>query len=115
MTVTRRCPPVVVEYAQSFVPDFECVPETWQAYQAWRLNPEGEQPAEFGVVKHGSRLEYERGHMVLCRTNAPLISVAYGLIAQNIPVKVQGREFGQDLAKLIKKLAAPQNTVADLG
>jgi len=114
LTVTRRCPPVVVEYAQSIVPDFECVPETWQAYQAWRLNPEGEQPAEFGVLKHGSQLEYQRGHMALCRTNAPLISVAYGLIAQNIPVKVQGREFGQDLAKLIKKLAAPQDTVVRL-
>ena len=115
LTVTRRCPPVVVEYAQSIVPDFECVPETWQAYQAWRLNPTGpDAPVEFGVLKHSSRLEYQRGHMVLCRTNAPLISVAYGLIAQNIPVKVQGREFGQDLAKLIKKLASPQNTVAEL-
>jgi superfamily I DNA/RNA helicase len=71
-------------------------------------------PIEFGMVVHGSRQEYRRSHMVLCRTNAPLISVAYGLIAQNIPVKVQGREFGQDLAKLIKRLAAPSDTVVEL-
>lgn len=124
LTVTRRCPPVVVEYAQSIVPEFECAPEKWQQYLAWKVeHPDFWQeqidnllsmPAEFGVLNMASRLEYERGHMVLCRTNAPLVSVAYGLIAQNIPVKVQGREFGQDLAKLIKKLASPYDTVVDL-
>jgi superfamily I DNA/RNA helicase len=126
LTVTRRCPPAVVELAQSIVPEFECVPELWQlwaAYKAEAVNlAEVERfaymdsaPLELGFVNHSSRLEFYRGHMVLCRTNAPLVSAAYGLIAQNIPVKVQGREFGQDLAKLIKRLAAPHDTVIDLG
>lgn len=116
LTVTRRCPPAVVELAQSIVPDFECVPETWGPYQAWKANGrEGEIPMEFGEVVHASKLDFLRSHMVLCRTNAPLVSAAYGLIANNVPVKIQGREFGQDLAKLIKRLAAPQDTVADLG
>jgi DNA helicase-2/ATP-dependent DNA helicase PcrA len=117
LTVTRRCPPVVVEAAQALVPEFECAPEPWAAYQAWRgPSTNGEvPPAEFGMVVHHSRKEYERGQLVLCRTNAPLITEAYTLIKNNIPVKVQGRSIGQDLARLIKKLAAPQDTVIELG
>jgi len=125
LTVTRRCPPAVVELAQSIVPEFECVPDLWQHWLAFkadnaklaeeeRLAHMDSAPMEFGLVVRASRLEFARGHMVLCRTNAPLVSEAYGLIANNIPVKVQGREFGQDLAKLIKRLAAPQDTVIDL-
>jgi DNA helicase II / ATP-dependent DNA helicase PcrA len=116
LTVTRRCPPTVVELAQSIVPEFECLPEAWAAYRGWKeTNTNGEvPPAEYGTIVHASRREYERGQLVLCRTNAPLITEAYSLIKQNIPVKVQGRSIGQDLAKLIKKLAAPQDTVVDL-
>lgn len=117
LTVTRRCPPAIVELAQSIVPEFECVPELWAAYQAYKQEHtmDDQAPIEFGLLLMASRLEFVRGHMVLCRTNAPLVSAAYGLIANNIPVKVQGREFGQDLAKLIKRLAAPHDTVIDLG
>lgn len=115
LTVTRRCPPAVVDLAQSIVPTFECVPETWGPYQAWKANGnEGEMPMEFGSVVHNSRLDFMRSHMVLCRTNAPLVSAAYGLIANNTPVKIQGRELGQDLAKLIKRMASPSDTVVDL-
>ncbi len=116
LTVTRRCPPTVVELAQSIVPEFECVPDLWAQYQGWKASgAEGEPPLEYGMVVQNSSMEFMRSHMVLCRTNAPLISAAYGLIANNIPVKVQGREFGQDLAKLIKRMAAPQDTVVELG
>jgi DNA helicase-2/ATP-dependent DNA helicase PcrA len=119
LTVTRRCPPTVVDLAQSIVPNFECVPELWQPYLAWKQEhakdeTPAEPPMEFGEVVHMSRLEFRRSHMVLCRTNAPLVSAAYGLIADNVPVKIQGREVGADLAKLIKRLAAPHDTVVEL-
>jgi superfamily I DNA/RNA helicase len=119
LTVTRRCPPAVVDLAQSIVPDFECVPETWQPYLAWKQEhakdeTPAEPPIEFGEVVHMSRLEFRRSHMVLCRTNAPLVSAAYSLIADNVPVKIQGREIGADLAKLIKRLASPHDTVVEL-
>ena len=125
LTVTRRCPPAVVDLAQSIVPDFECPPELWQAWVLWQTQLaqnaangilfEGEVPMELGEVVYNSKLDFARSHMVLCRTNAPLVSAAYGLIANNVPVKIQGREFGQDLAKLIKRHAAPHDTVIDLG
>lgn len=119
LTVTRRCPPAVVDLAQSIVPTFECVPEKWQPYLAWKQEhakdeTPAEPPMEFGEVVHMSRLEFRRSHMVLCRTNAPLVSAAYGLIADNVPVKIQGREIGADLAKLIKRLASPHDTVVEL-
>jgi len=125
LTVTRRCPPSVVELAQSIVPAFECTPELWQLWLATKAEAakleEAERwqymenaPIEMGMVVHQSKMEFKRSHMVLCRTNAPLVSAAYGLIAQDIPVKVQGREFGQDLAKLIKRLASPHDTVVEL-
>jgi DNA helicase II / ATP-dependent DNA helicase PcrA len=132
LTVTRRCPPAVVSLAQSIVPEFECTPELWQSWLVWQQrieaarNAEENQehalyellanvPMELGEVVHGSSLEFMRSHMVLCRTNAPLVSAAYGLIANNVPVKIQGREFGADLAKLIKRLASPHDTVIELG
>ena len=115
LTVTRRCPPAVVELAQEIVPTFECVPELWEPYLVWKTSGSTEEPPmEYGIVKHNSTLEFRRSHMVLCRTNAPLVSAAYGLIAGNVPVKIQGREVGADLAKLIKRLAAPHDTVVEL-
>ena len=132
LTVTRRCPPAVVELAQSIVPEFECVPELWQSWLVWQQRLEvarnaeenreqalvdllANQPIEFGIVEHASRVEFKRSHMVLCRTNAPLVQEAYALIAANVPVKIQGREIGADLAKLIKRLAAPSDSVVELG
>jgi superfamily I DNA/RNA helicase len=42
--------------------------------------------------------------MVLCRANAPLVPVAYSLLRQGIPAKIQGRFIGQGLLTVIKKL-----------
>jgi superfamily I DNA/RNA helicase len=115
LTVTRRCPPAVVDAAKEIVPDFECVPELWEPYMVWKTSGSTEEPPmEYGLVKHQSTLDFMRSHMVLCRTNAPLVSAAYALIANNVPVKIQGREIGADLAKLIKRMAAPHDSVADL-
>ena len=43
------------------------------------------------------------GDMALCRVNAPLVQVAYGLIRRNIPAAIQGRDFGQGIQALIRK------------
>jgi superfamily I DNA/RNA helicase len=81
----------------------------------WKTSGSTEEPPmEYGLVKRQSTLDFMRSHMVLCRTNAPLVSAAYALIANNVPVKIQGREIGADLAKLIKRMAAPHDSVADL-
>src|SRR5215831_15465090 len=87
LTITRRCPQEVTQLAATIVPEFECAPEV-----------------KTGSVVLDSMAPFEKGHMVLSRTNAPLIQSAYALIQQNVPVKIQGRDIGKNLAALIKKL-----------
>jgi superfamily I DNA/RNA helicase len=42
--------------------------------------------------------------MVICRTNAPLLKLAYALVRARKPVLVMGREIGAGLVSLINKL-----------
>lgn len=42
--------------------------------------------------------------MVICRTNAPAIAFAMSLIAARIPAYVKGRDFGDQLVKIISKI-----------
>lgn len=91
LTVTRRCPKLVVAEAQKFVPDFT----------AW----EG---AEEGVVRTA---EYDKlaeenlgkDDVILCRNTAPLIRTAYMIISKGIACHVEGREIGKGLIKLARR------------
>jgi superfamily I DNA/RNA helicase len=40
---------------------------------------------------------------ILCRKNAPLISLAFQLLERQIPCRIEGRDIGQELIKLCKK------------
>ncbi len=48
-------------------------------------------------------------HTVISRTNAPLISLAFKLIALGKKATIKGKEFGQNLIKFIDDLAASSN------
>lgn len=52
------------------------------------------------------------GDMVICRTNAPLVSLAYGLIAAGRPAIVKGRSIGDGLINMIKRMRP--KTLAEL-
>ncbi|MDD5510717.1 MAG: ATP-dependent helicase [Dehalococcoidales bacterium] len=86
---TYRCPKKIVALAKRIVPDFEALPQA----------PEG-------LVKEISGRDFKAspGDMVLCRTNAPLVSIAYVFIRAGTPVKIQGRDIGSGLIALINKL-----------
>jgi hypothetical protein len=49
---------------------------------------------------------------VLCRNTAPLVAVAFALILKHKPCQILGREIGQGLATLVKKLKP--DTIPDL-
>jgi len=93
LTITYRCAASVVNYAQQWVPEIEA-----------RTN------APAGVVKHlGAKwtpADMEAGDLVVCRTTAPLLTTAFKFIRANKPVQVLGREIGQGLKTLIKKMNA---------
>ena len=91
LTVTRRCPKSHVELAQSIVSDIKPM--------------EGAKEGTIKTIKTPELFETaEVGDMILCRTNAPLMSAAYGFITREIPCMIQGRDIGAGLNSLIKKL-----------
>lgn len=91
LTVTYRCPKAVVKYAQQWV----------KHIQAAETAPEGavqaltdDKPIEKVVAI---------GDAILCRLSAPLIEIAYGLIADGVPAKIEGREIGNGLKELARR------------
>lgn len=97
LTMTRRCCRKVVELAQEIVPGLEALPDA----------PEG--VVEFSEEDAtGDLLRSKVGpeDMVLCRTNAPLVSHAMGLIRTNRKANIQGRNIGDSLIDTIDELRA---------
>lgn len=93
LTYTRRCPKTHVALAQKIVPELESMPEAIEG--------------EVIVNKlENAMLSMQHGDMVICRRNAPLISIAYQLIKQNKSVIVRGRNIGEGMQILISKLKA---------
>lgn len=92
LSVSYRCPQGVVRDAQRFVSHIEASPT-----------------ASEGSVTHVATFplaQVDRQGVVICRNTAPLISAAFGLIAEGIGAKVLGREIGAGLIKLIDKQKA---------
>lgn len=112
LTTTFRCPKIIVERNKHHAPGFnalENAPEgralTFKAEWNWRM------------VQELCIIDFEfapkkavRSLAVLCRNNAPLITLALKLLAQRIPAKVLGRDIAQGLIKLSRKLAPEDDT-----
>ena len=96
LSITYRCPAKVVEYVQQWVPHIEARPDA----------PEG-------VVKdlgaEWNPLDFMAGDLIVCRKSAPLIQAAFRFIRAGVPVQVLGRDIGQGLKALIKKMNAGDN------
>lgn len=92
LSISYRCPQAVVREAQSVVSHIE----------ASETAPEG-RVAHLGLLKPDM---FKVNDMVVCRNSAPLIQLAYLLIGNKIPAKVMGRDIGEGLITLIKKLKA---------
>lgn len=93
LTVTRRCPKSHVHLAQAICGDgvIEAMPD-----------------ASEGVIRVVSESqaisEMRAGDLVLCRVNRFLVPVAYDLIRRGVKAIVRGRDIGQGLESLIKRL-----------
>jgi len=101
LSVCYRCPTSVLDLAREIVPQIEARPGA----------PEG-------VVRSSTTDafldEARRGDMVLCRLNAPLLSLAFKLIGNGVSAAVRGRDLGKGLAKVIT-VAAKGRSFADFG
>jgi DNA helicase II / ATP-dependent DNA helicase PcrA len=112
LTVTRRCPKAVVRLAQQLVPDFEALPDAPEGLVMVNGDACPDHRDDSGHVRVATCPKCAalpsttpvKGDMVLCRTNAPLVEMAYSLIRADMPCRIQGRDIGQGLKALIGKL-----------
>lgn len=93
LTVTRRCPKLVVDLVKSIVPDFTAAPD-----------------APVGLLEEatcGGLLSLTKvGDAVLSRLNAPLMPLCLKLLKAGVAARIEGRDIGATLAGLVKKLNA---------
>lgn len=91
LTTTYRCPQAVVKEAQSVVPQFTA-----------------HESAPKGRVAHASDgflySDAIAGDFILGRTNAALMTTCLTFIREGKRARIEGREIGAGLAKLVKKL-----------
>lgn len=98
LTTTFRCPKVIVARQQEHAPGFN----------AFHLN----KPGRFHSFQDGwtwDRIKEIRGHpsqsiTILCRNNAPLLSMALKLVKKRIGCTIMGGSLGKSLIALAKKI-----------
>lgn len=95
LMLTRRCPKAIVKLANQVAPALTALPDA----------PEGEIEVITNLPWDQIK-EAPHDWMISCRTNAPLISLAYEFIERRIPVHIQGREFGESLLTMIETSGA---------
>lgn len=98
LSISYRCPRKVIALAQRIVPDIE----------ARENAPEG----TVKQLNEWAMADFSKLDLVVCRNSAPLVSLAYRFLRAHKPVKVMGREIGEQLVSLIQKMNA--TTLEDL-
>lgn len=91
LTITWRCPASHVELAQRLVPDLETAPGAEEGEIATDDLP--------GITRSA-----RPGDLVICRKNAPVVSLTYKLVLAGVPAMMRGREIGKGLIGLIRRL-----------
>ncbi len=95
LTNTFRCPKAVVRHANQWVDHIK----------AYDTNPEGEVISAKYEDVFGDKSEYKFSgdDAVICRLNAPNITLAFKLIRRGIPCRIEGRDIGVQLINLAGK------------
>ena len=88
LTMTWRCPKAVVAEAHKMVPDIVAAESAIEG----SVTQLAELPADLGKTD-----------AILCRNTAPLVTTAYSLIRQGVACKVEGREIGNGLLKVVDR------------
>jgi DNA helicase-2/ATP-dependent DNA helicase PcrA len=98
LSITYRCPTSVVALAQPYVPHLTAAADA----------PVGDVQTNVPL----SRLDavgpdmWRPTDLVICRNNAPLVTLAYRLLKQRVACKVLGRDIGAGVKSLLKKIRA---------
>lgn len=113
LTLTFRCPKVVVARQQEHAPGFRAhetnLDGRFARIAVW--DDEKSQPA--WTWDEVERLVGDKSLAILCRNNAPLLGMAFKLLRRRISVRVLGRDIGQGLISLSRKLMPDDSTDRD--
>jgi superfamily I DNA/RNA helicase len=98
LNTSFRCPRGTEELVRHIVPAFRC----------HESNPDGR--VRDLAVDHGLQelaldlrpMPDSQGNAILCRRNAPLLSLWYRAIGQGIRVRFKGRDLGRGLVRLVR-------------
>ncbi len=113
LSTTFRCPRRVVERQLSHAPGFTAAPSApeglalrWRGPWSLRRLPAGLALCELDPKTQAPALTLPivAPLAVLCRNNAPLLRLAFKLLADHVPCQVLGRELGKNLQTLAKKI-----------
>jgi len=97
LSICYRCPIGHLELVKHIVPEIEAAPNA----KIGEFRDLGDKWQHSSFTKHD---------LIISRTTAPLIRLAYNFIVNKIPVKVLGRDIGAGLIALIKKLDCETTT-----
>lgn len=90
MSVTFRCPKVVVREAQTYVKHIVSHPNS----------PDGD---HFQMTMNEMIKFVEAGDAIIARYNRALVETCFKLIREGIPAKIEGKSIGEGLIKLISR------------
>jgi superfamily I DNA/RNA helicase len=92
LTVSYRCPQNVVKFAQQWVSHIQAAPTA----------PEGT-VAAVTMEDFLKRNDLKAGSAVLSRTNAPNVELAFRLIRQRVPCRIEGRDIAKSIVKMMTR------------
>lgn len=96
LTITQRCPKSNVRLAQALYPEH---------IKALENAPEGK---HIETTEAKALAMAKPGDLILCRVNAPLVRAAFQLISQGTKAIIRGRDIGQGLTAVVKKLKSEE-------
>jgi len=94
LTVCFRCSKAVIRHAQKWMPKIQHAPDAVEG--------------SVSEVTYDDFLKItpDNKSAILCRKNAPLMSLAFSYLRRGIACRIEGRDIGQNLIKLCKKWKA---------
>ena len=92
LTITFRCPKAVVAFSQQWVSHITAADEA----------PEGSVTST-NVTEFMKRNDLDGNAAVLCRVTKPLVSLAFQLIRKRIPCRIEGRDIGAQIKKMMTR------------
>lgn len=97
LNISYRCAKLIIAEAQKYVPAIQPAPDAADGYV------KSLKYSDF--IRHPSLPKLNAASVILCRFNAPNVSLAFQLIRQGIGCRIEGRDIGQALTELLEKVS----------